>query len=104
MSLPRKGEGFWEWRFTWEQVQPQHAARRIPAPLEYVGATRCPPAAPPPSPGKPAKRHAGFGHLVRGRLAVDAVGPRSGVGDDRARGQLHVGDGLESRFKPIKIA
>ena len=26
MNLPGKGEGYWEWRFTWEQVQPEHAA------------------------------------------------------------------------------
>ncbi len=27
MNLPGKGEGYWEWRFTWEQVRPEHAAR-----------------------------------------------------------------------------
>ncbi len=27
MNLPGKGEGYWEWRFTWEQVLPEHALR-----------------------------------------------------------------------------
>ena len=27
MNLPGQGEGHWEWRFTWEQVQPVHAER-----------------------------------------------------------------------------
>ncbi len=27
MNLPGKSEGYWEWRFTWEQVQPAHAER-----------------------------------------------------------------------------
>lgn len=27
MNLPGKGEGYWEWRFTWAQVQPGHAQR-----------------------------------------------------------------------------
>ena len=27
MNLPGKGEGYWEWRFTWEQVRPEHAQR-----------------------------------------------------------------------------
>jgi 4-alpha-glucanotransferase len=27
MNLPGKGEGYWEWRFTWSQVKPLHAAR-----------------------------------------------------------------------------
>ena len=27
MNFPGKGEGFWEWRFSWEQVQPEHAQR-----------------------------------------------------------------------------
>ena len=27
MNLPGKGEGYWEWRFTWEQVRPEHASR-----------------------------------------------------------------------------
>ena len=27
MNLPGKGEGYWEWRFTWDQVQPEHAQR-----------------------------------------------------------------------------
>lgn len=27
MNLPGKSEGFWEWRFSWDQVQPWHAAR-----------------------------------------------------------------------------
>lgn len=27
MNLPGKGDGYWEWRFTWEQVRPEHAAR-----------------------------------------------------------------------------
>ena len=27
MNLPGKGEGYWEWRFAWEQVRPGHAER-----------------------------------------------------------------------------
>ena len=27
MNLPGHGEGFWEWRFTWDQVEPAHADR-----------------------------------------------------------------------------
>jgi 4-alpha-glucanotransferase len=27
MNLPGKGEGYWEWRFTWEQVRPEHSRR-----------------------------------------------------------------------------
>lgn len=27
MNLPGKSEGYWEWRFTWEQVDAQHAER-----------------------------------------------------------------------------
>ena len=27
MNLPGKGEGYWEWRFTWDQVRPVHAQR-----------------------------------------------------------------------------
>ena len=27
MNLPGKGEGYWEWRFEWSQVQPAHAQR-----------------------------------------------------------------------------
>jgi 4-alpha-glucanotransferase len=27
MNLPGKGEGYWEWRFTWDQVEPMHAQR-----------------------------------------------------------------------------
>ena len=27
MNLPGQGEGHWEWRFTWDQVQPVHAGR-----------------------------------------------------------------------------
>jgi 4-alpha-glucanotransferase len=27
MNFPGKSEGFWEWRFTWAQVTPQHAQR-----------------------------------------------------------------------------
>ena len=27
MNFPGKGEGFWEWRFSWDQVQPEHAQR-----------------------------------------------------------------------------
>lgn len=27
MNLPGKSEGYWEWRFTWDQVQPEHARR-----------------------------------------------------------------------------
>jgi 4-alpha-glucanotransferase len=27
MNLPGKAEGYWEWRFTWEQVAPEHALR-----------------------------------------------------------------------------
>ena len=25
MNQPGQGEGYWEWRFTWGQVQPVHA-------------------------------------------------------------------------------
>jgi 4-alpha-glucanotransferase len=27
MNLPGKGEGYWEWRFDWAQVKPEHAQR-----------------------------------------------------------------------------
>ena len=27
MNLPGKGEGYWEWRFDWTQVRPEHAQR-----------------------------------------------------------------------------
>ena len=27
MNFPGKGEGYWEWRFSWEQVKPEHAQR-----------------------------------------------------------------------------
>ena len=27
MNLPGKEEGYWEWRFSWEQVRPEHAER-----------------------------------------------------------------------------
>ena len=27
MNLPGKGEGYWEWRFRWDQVRPEHATR-----------------------------------------------------------------------------
>ena len=27
MNLPGKSEGYWEWRFSWEQVRPVHAER-----------------------------------------------------------------------------
>ena len=27
MNLPGQGEGYWEWRFTWDQVLPEHAQR-----------------------------------------------------------------------------
>ena len=27
MNLPGVGEGYWEWRFSWEQVRPEHAER-----------------------------------------------------------------------------
>jgi 4-alpha-glucanotransferase len=27
MNLPGKGEGYWEWRFEWSQVRPEHAQR-----------------------------------------------------------------------------
>lgn len=27
MNLPGKSEGYWEWRFTWEQVMPMHSER-----------------------------------------------------------------------------
>ncbi|MFT3955513.1 MAG: 4-alpha-glucanotransferase [Piscinibacter sp.] len=27
MNLPGRGEGYWEWRFAWQQVQPGHAQR-----------------------------------------------------------------------------
>ena len=26
MNFPGKGEGYWEWRFDWSQVRPEHAA------------------------------------------------------------------------------
>ena len=27
MNFPGSGEGYWEWRFAWDQVQPEHAQR-----------------------------------------------------------------------------
>ncbi|WP_341887331.1 4-alpha-glucanotransferase [Variovorax sp. YR752] len=27
MNLPGRGEGYWEWRFSWQQVRPEHARR-----------------------------------------------------------------------------
>ena len=27
MNLPGKGKGYWEWRFVWEQVRPEHGQR-----------------------------------------------------------------------------
>jgi 4-alpha-glucanotransferase len=27
MNLPGQGEGYWEWRFAWDQVQPAHAGQ-----------------------------------------------------------------------------
>ncbi len=27
MNLPGRGEGYWEWRFDWQQVRPEHAQR-----------------------------------------------------------------------------
>jgi 4-alpha-glucanotransferase len=27
MNLPGRDQGYWEWRFDWAQVQPQHAQR-----------------------------------------------------------------------------
>ncbi|MBC7620236.1 MAG: 4-alpha-glucanotransferase, partial [Candidatus Saccharibacteria bacterium] len=27
MNLPGKSEGYWEWRFDWSQVEPEHASR-----------------------------------------------------------------------------
>jgi len=27
MNYPGRGEGFWEWRFSWDQVRPEHAQR-----------------------------------------------------------------------------
>ena len=27
MNFPGKAEGYWEWRFSWDQVKPEHAAR-----------------------------------------------------------------------------
>jgi len=27
MNLPGRGEGYWQWRFAWQQVQPEHAQR-----------------------------------------------------------------------------
>jgi 4-alpha-glucanotransferase len=27
MNLPGRGEGYWEWRFDWSQVLPEHAQR-----------------------------------------------------------------------------
>ena len=29
MNLPGVGEGYWEWRFGWEQVKPVHAQRLV---------------------------------------------------------------------------
>jgi 4-alpha-glucanotransferase len=29
MNLPGVGEGYWEWRFTWEQVNPEHAQQLL---------------------------------------------------------------------------
>ena len=29
MNLPGKAAGYWEWRFEWQQVQPQHAQRLV---------------------------------------------------------------------------
>ena len=29
MNLPGKGAGYWEWRFTWKQVRPEHAQRLL---------------------------------------------------------------------------
>ncbi|HNW02349.1 MAG TPA: 4-alpha-glucanotransferase, partial [Burkholderiaceae bacterium] len=29
MNLPGVGEGYWEWRFSWEQVKPEHAQRLV---------------------------------------------------------------------------
>jgi 4-alpha-glucanotransferase len=27
MNFPGKGDGYWEWRFSWDQVRPEHAQR-----------------------------------------------------------------------------
>ncbi|MDB5894292.1 MAG: 4-alpha-glucanotransferase, partial [Rhodoferax sp.] len=27
MNLPGVGDGFWEWRFSWDEVLPEHASR-----------------------------------------------------------------------------
>ena len=27
MNLPGQGEGYWKWRFTWDQVLPAHAGQ-----------------------------------------------------------------------------
>ena len=29
MNLPGVGEGYWEWRFGWDQVKPEHAQRLV---------------------------------------------------------------------------
>jgi 4-alpha-glucanotransferase len=29
MNLPGVGEGFWQWRFSWDQVLPEHAKRLV---------------------------------------------------------------------------
>ena len=29
MNLPGVGEGYWEWRFSWDQVKPEHAQRLV---------------------------------------------------------------------------
>lgn len=29
MNLPSVGQGYWEWRFSWDQVKPVHAQRLV---------------------------------------------------------------------------
>ena len=29
MNLPGVGQGYWEWRFSWDQVKPGHAQRLV---------------------------------------------------------------------------
>ncbi|HTY10638.1 MAG TPA: 4-alpha-glucanotransferase [Bacteroidota bacterium] len=40
MNLPGKASGYWEWRFTWDQVVPAHASRLYELTALYK---RCPP-------------------------------------------------------------
>ncbi len=72
------------WRRSWPLTRPppstfmtrptfMHAVQRTLAPSEYVEATRCPRAEPPPSPGKPAKRHAELAFHRRGNRSACAA-------------------------------